>query len=211
MGIQALRRRGGTFALPKGSLVLVGLLAFCASVGEGAVADWSAVFLVTVTEATEAQAALGYAAFSVAMVLMRLAGDRAVRRFGPVPMARLSGLLAAVGIAMVILGPQLRAVLAGFAILGLGYAVVAPLTFSRAAADPDTPPGRAIASVATLNYGGMMIGPPVIGFVAEGTSLRGAFVLLLALSILMILFATSLRLPNAPLGRLAEHRPEVPR
>jgi MFS family permease len=176
----------------------VGLPAFCASVAEGATADWSAVFLVTVRQATEAQAALGYAAFSVAMVAMRLAGDRVIRRLGAVSTARLSGALAAAGIAAVILGPSIEAVLAGFAVLGLGYAVVAPVTFSRAAADPQVPPGQAIASVATLNYGGMMVGPPLIGFIAEGTSLRGAFALLLALSVLMIGLATTLRLPSAP-------------
>ncbi|WP_246849190.1 MFS transporter [Rubellimicrobium arenae] len=188
---------GEAFALPKGSLVLVGLLAFCASVGEGAVADWSAVFLSSVMAMTEAQAALGYAAFSAAMVVMRLAGDRVIGRLGSVASARLSGLLAATGVATVLLAQQFAVALLGFTLLGIGYAVVAPLTFSRAAADPDMPPGQAIASVATLNYGGMLIGPPLIGFIAEGTSLRGAFLVLAILSLVMAALAPSLRTSTA--------------
>lgn len=186
----------GAFALPKGALVLVGLVAFCASVGEGAVADWSAVFLYSVAKATEAQAALGYAAFSSAMVIMRLAGDRVVQHLGPVTAARLSGGVAALGGAVVVAGQDHRTALLGFAILGIGYAVLAPITFSRAAADPEIPPGRAIASVATLNYGGMLVGPPMIGFIAEGASLRGAFTVLAGLSVLIVLLAACLRAPG---------------
>jgi len=190
-------RRGKAFALPSGALAMVGLVAFCASVGEGAIADWSAVFLYTVTEVSEAQAALGYAAFSVAMVIMRLAGDWVNQRLGPVTSARLSGLTAALGVVIVVLGPPLPLVLVGFAIMGLGYAVVAPLTFSRAAMDPDTSPGQAIASVATLNYGGMLVGPPLIGFIASATSLPGAFVLLGALSVVITILGVSVREPRA--------------
>ena len=190
----SLSTTGGTaFAWPKGSLVLVGLVAFCASVGEGAVADWSAIFLHDVIKATEAQAALGYAAFSAAMVTMRLAGDHAVRGLGPVTAARLSGLIAALGIMIVLMGPNLPLVVLGFVLMGLGYAVVAPLTFSRAAADPVMPAGQAIASVATLNYGGMLAGPPLIGFVAEGASLSGAFALLAVMSLMITALARSLR------------------
>ncbi len=190
--------RGKAFALPSGALLLVGLAAFCASVGEGAIADWSAVFLYTVTKASEAQAALGYAAFSVAMVIMRLAGDWVIQRLGPVTSARLSGLTAALGVVIVVLGPTLPLVLVGFAIMGFGYAVVAPLTFSRAAMEPGTSPGQAIASVATLNYGGMLVGPPLIGFVANASSLPAAFVLLGALSIAITVLGASLREPKAP-------------
>jgi MFS family permease len=191
-------RRGKAFARPSGVLVLVGLAAFCASVGEGAIADWSAVFLYPVTEASEAQAALGYAAFSIAMVIMRLAGDWVIQRLGPGTSARLSGLTAALGVVIVVLGPTLPLVLVGLAIMGFGYAVVAPLTFSRAALESGTSPSQTIASVATLNYGGMLVGPPLIGFVAKASSLPAAFVLLGALSIAITALGASLREPKAP-------------
>ncbi|MDJ1015886.1 MAG: MFS transporter [Paracoccaceae bacterium] len=189
--------RGGpatpAFVLPKGALFLLGLFAFCSSLGEGAMADWSAIFLVSETGVTEAQAALGYTAFSVAMVLMRLAGDQVIRHLGPVMSARLAGALAATGVITIVMSASYAAAMAGFALLGLGYAVVVPLAFSRAANDPDVAPGAAIASVATLGYGGILLGPPIIGFVAEGTSLRTAFLILLALALLIVTLARVVR------------------
>lgn len=177
------------FAFPRGPLLLVGAFAFCASLGEGSMTDWSAVFLVDVTRASEADAALGYVAFSVAMVVMRLLGDRVTKRFGPVTTARLAGITAAIGVLMVVGPGTYPAALLGFALMGIGYAVIVPLAFSRATNDPHLSPGVAIASVSTLGYGGFLVGPPLIGFVAEASSIRAAFVILLVLSALIVVLA----------------------
>lgn len=185
------------FALPRGVLLVVGFVAFCSSVGEGAMADWSAVFLVTVATVTEAQAALGYTAFSCAMVVMRFLGDRTVTRLGPLLAARVSGVAAAVGSSLAVLGGSLTASLAGFTLMGIGYAVIMPLCFSRAANDSTIKPGAALASVATLGYGGMLIGPPLIGFVAGLTSLRTAFLLLPLLAVFIVVFSKAL-IPDSP-------------
>ena len=171
--------------------------------GEGAMADWSAVFLATVVGASEAQAALGYAVFSAAMVLARLAGDQVVRRLGPVTSARISGLLAAGGALTALLGGSFGVALAGFGLMGVGYAIVFPLAFSRAANDGEIPPGSAIASVATLAYGGMLVGPPAIGFIAAMTSLTHAFGLIAVLALAIVPLATSLR----PAPRRARQEP----
>jgi predicted MFS family arabinose efflux permease len=165
-------QKAPVFALPRGALVLVGVMALAAGLGEGAAADWSAVYLTDVVRTGESRAALGYATFSVTMVLMRLCVDRLITWAGPVSMARLSGLLAASGAVLVIGPATLPLTLAGYALMGLGYAAVIPMAFSRAAADPLLPAGQAIAAVATLGYGAMLLGPPVIGFVAEMSSLR---------------------------------------
>jgi len=177
------------FAFPKGPLIAVGAFAFCASLGEGSMTDWSAVFLIDVTGASEADAALGYVAFSVAMVVMRLLGDRVTNRLGPVSTARIAGIVAAIGVALVIGPGTYGAALLGFGLMGTGYAVIVPLAFSRATNDPHLSPGAAIASVSTLGYGGFLVGPPLIGFVAEATSIRLAFVILLALSALIVVLA----------------------
>lgn len=177
------------FAFPRGPLFLVGAFAFCASLGEGSMTDWSAVFLVEVTRASEADAALGYVAFSVAMVIMRLLGDRITNRLGPVSTARLAGLTAAIGVILVVGPGTYPAALIGFGFMGMGYAVIFPLAFSRATNDPHLSPGAAIASVSTLGYGGFLIGPPLIGFVAEASSIREAFVILLILSALIVVLA----------------------
>jgi MFS family permease len=181
------------FALPTGRLALVGLIAFSVSMGEGAMADWSAVFLRLSVQATDAQAALGYAAFSATMVLMRLAGGYVTDRLGAVLTVRASGLIAACGLAIAIGANSLTIALAGLAITGIGYAVVMPLVFSRAARDPEVPSGPAIASVATLGYGGMLLGPPVIGFIAQLTGLPLSFVLLVLLSLLAATLSAQLR------------------
>ncbi|SDW42963.1 MFS transporter [Roseicitreum antarcticum] len=179
-------------ALPSGTLFLVGLIAFAVSMGEGAMADWSAVFLAVAAAATEAQAALGYAIFSAAMVLTRLGGGVLEERFGAVATVRASAAIAFCGLTTAIVGQEVPTILIGFALTGVGYAVVMPLVFSRAARDPDVPPGPAIASVATLGYGGMLLGPPVIGFIAQLTGMRLSFIALAALAILAALLAPKL-------------------
>ncbi|KAJ54724.1 transporter [Actibacterium mucosum KCTC 23349] len=188
---------GTILAIPRGALAAVGMLAFCAALGEGAMADWSAIFLVLTTQVTEAKAALGYTVFSVAMVVMRFLGDRVIRWAGPVKAARMAGAFTLAGIVFAVGFGTYGAVLTGFALLGFGYAVIFPLAFSRAANDPAMAPGAAIASVATLGYGGLLLGPPVIGFVAELTSLRVAFGLLGGLAVLIVVLAQSLRPPHS--------------
>ncbi|SMX31503.1 MFS transporter [Actibacterium lipolyticum] len=181
------------FALPKGALFFVGLVAFCSTIGEGGIADWSAVYLQSVTGVTQAKAALGYVVFSVAMVAMRLAGDRVVQTFGPLKTARLAGVAATVGVMIAVGFGTYATALIGFVLMGLGYALIVPLAFSRAANDPMVPQGVAIASVATLGYGGILLGPPVIGFVAEATSIRVAFGILAVLALLIVGLSGALR------------------
>ncbi len=174
---------GPGFALPSRSLMLVGLVAFCSSLGEGAMADWSAVFLIEIAQADEARAALGYGVYSAAMFAARLSADRVILRLGPVPTARIAGLFAFCGLVVALVGQTLSAGLVGFALLGLGYSVVIPLAFSRAANDPDTPQGRAIAGVATLGYGGMVLGPALIGGIGQMLGLPVAFWLIAVLAL----------------------------
>lgn len=181
------------FSLPSGTLVFVGLIAFASSMGEGAMADWSAVFLRLTTDANEARAALGYAVFSILMVLTRLVGGVVVERLGPVTTTRISASIALIGILIAIFGGSYASALLGFALMGVGYATVMPLVFSRAASDPDTPAGPAIASVATLGYGGMLLGPPIIGFAAQVTGMRLSFLILAALCVMAFALAGRMR------------------
>ncbi|WP_223421902.1 MFS transporter [Tateyamaria pelophila] len=185
------------FPLPKGPLVAVGLIAFCASMGEGAMVDWSALLLIETALVTPAQAALGYTVFSVAMVIVRLLGDQATRILGPTPTARLAGIIATTGTVCAVVSSSYAVTLTGFALMGVGYAVIMPLAFSRAAADPYLPPGTAIASVATLGYGGLLLGPPLIGFVADATSLRIGFAILAILAALIIVLAYAVKAATA--------------
>ena len=181
------------FALPPRRLLAVGLFALCGSLGEGAIADWSAVFLTVVAAADQAEAALGYFVYSGAMMAARLTAPRVIDRFGPISTARAAGLVAAAGLGLAIFGGSLATGLAGFALVGLGYSVVIPLAFSRAANDAHVPPGRAIAGVATLGYGGMVLGPVVIGAIAQATSLPVAFGLIAIMALGITALAGVLR------------------
>jgi MFS family permease len=188
-------RKGPLFPFPKGALLLVGILAFSAALGEGGMGDWSALFLVSVADVGEAKAALGFTVFSAAMVLMRFAGDYVIARFGSVRTARIGAATAGTGALLAIVVGTLPASLAGFAMMGLGYAVLFPLAFSRAANDGTLAPGAAIASVATLGYGGGLVGPVIIGLLAGLTSIRMAFLILPLLALVIILLASVLSIP----------------
>lgn len=181
------------FAFPRGALLLVGLVAMGSAIGEGGMADWGAIFLMHTTGANEAAAALGYTVFSIAMVTVRFAGNGVVTRLGPVVTARMAGSSAFTGALLAVVVATYPVAMVGFVLMGIGYALVIPLAFSRAANDPMMTPGRAIASVSTLGYGGILMGPPLIGFVAEATSVRFAFGVIAAMALLVVGLAGALK------------------
>jgi MFS family permease len=168
------RQREGEsmFRLPPRIVWPLGAIAFCAAIGEGAMADWSGVYLNQTIQTTTAVAALGFAAFSLTMTIGRLLGDRLATRFNPVLIVRFGGLIAALGLLAAIITTQPLVVLLGFAAVGLGVANVIPMAFSAAGKLSGLPPGVGIAGVATIGYAGFLAGPPMIGLVAEATSLR---------------------------------------
>ena len=143
---------------------------------EGAVADWSGVFLMAVAGATPSRAAAGFAGFSAAMVLGRVFGDGLVRRLGPALVLRTGACLAAAGFALAVAWPGAGA--AGFALVGLGVANTAPVLFSAAGrAGPAASTG--VAAAATLGYAGLLLGPPLMGALSDLVGLRGAMALLI--------------------------------
>ncbi|HEX7941993.1 MAG TPA: MFS transporter, partial [Gemmatimonadaceae bacterium] len=149
----------GAAVLRDGLLLALGALAFCGLFGEGAMADWSALLLERTTGAVPAAAALGYAAFSVAMTIGRLTGDAVVARAGSVRTLRTSGLLAAAGLVLALVAPYGLA-LVGCAIVGLGYANLVPILYSASGRRAGS---AGVAAVSTLGYTGFVVGPPAIG------------------------------------------------
>jgi len=161
-------------------LARLGLLAFAALLAEGAMADWSAVYLHDVLRRSSALAAAGFAACSMMMAVGRFGGDRAVGRFGAATVLRASGAVAAAGLGLALLvGTPVTAV-AGCGMVGLGIANAIPILFSRAGNLPGFDPGVALAAVATVGYVGFLAGPPAIGLVAHVTTLRIALALVVA-------------------------------
>ena len=182
----AEREAGSAFAWPGRALLGIGLLCLLAFMTEGAIADWSGVFMRGVAGFSAASATSGYAAFSAAMVAARLLGDRWVRRFGPVTLLRAGGGMAGAGVALAIAAPAWGPL--GFGLVGLGCANMAPVLFSSAGrAGPAASTG--VAAVATLGYGGMLFGPPLIGALADGIGLRLALSALAAAMLAIALTA----------------------
>ena len=193
---------GPAFAWPRGALLALAAIAFCAVLAEGAMLDWSGVYLRRVLGAPEPTAALGASFFSAAMAAGRLGGDHLTARLSAPVLARLCATVAAAGVGIIILAPREMVVFGGLLVVGLGLSVLVPLAFGAAGLSRDAAPGAAIAAVATVGYVALLAGPPVIGLVAQQVTLRGAFALLL-----VALAATALLAPatRAPRTSLAAH------
>ncbi|WP_226899565.1 MFS transporter [Nonomuraea phyllanthi] len=177
---------------PKG-IVFLGVLAFCCLVGEGASADWSSVYLREDLAASPGFAAAGYAAFSIMMTAGRLAGDRLAARFGPVPLVRCCGLLAAAGLGLALLGGHPVAGVIGFGAFGAGLSCIVPQVFSAAGHRDPAFAGRALARVASIGYLGMLSGPVLIGAAAQLAGLPLALGIPALLAAFVALTATALR------------------
>ncbi|WP_395681719.1 MFS transporter [Inquilinus sp.] len=184
---------GMRFTLPRGIVLVLGLLTFVLFQAEGAVLDWSAVFLHDSRGQDPAVAGLGYAMFAVAMAVMRLAGDGITSRFGGETVVRLGSLLAAAGFLLAVLAPGPVAGLVGFALVGVGAANVVPVLFSAAGRVPGMPPGLAISTIATLGYCGILAGPAAIGFVADHVGLPMALGIVAALLVATAAAARAVR------------------
>ncbi|GAA0591683.1 MFS transporter [Actinomadura livida] len=184
---------------------LLGIIGLCSFVGEGAVADWSAVYLREHLGTGPGFAGLGYAGCAVAMTAGRFAGDRVVARFGPVPALRAGSLAAALGLGAGLAAAHPVAAVAGFTVFGLGIAVVAPITFSAAGNVPGVPAAAGISRVTGIGYLGLLGGPPVIGFVAQGVGLGWALAVPVGLVGLIVLLApaTATAAPRADRGTAA--------
>ena len=183
------------FALPSRDVLAIGAVGFCAVFAEGASMDWSGIYLSDVTGAEPGLAAAAYTAFACTMAGARLAGDRLVGRFGAVRTVRVGGVLAAAGGALVVAAEVPAIAVAGFALIGVGIAVVVPLCFAAAGRTATGESGQAITGVATLAYAAGLAAPSAVGWIAEATSLPVSFVLVTLLTAGLVLGAGVLRTP----------------
>ncbi|HEY0891677.1 MAG TPA: MFS transporter, partial [Cellvibrio sp.] len=163
------------FVLPRGKVLLLGSLCFIAFLSEGAVLDWSAVFLNSVREIDPVHAGLGYACFSVAMTIGRFTGDKIVNALGGTRVVLWGGLCAASGFLLVVFVPYSAAAFIGFTLVGVGASNIVPVLFTAAGNQDSMPMGLAISAVVSMGYAGLLAGPAVIGFIAEQSSLNVSF------------------------------------
>jgi MFS family permease len=177
---------GPAFALPPRSLAIPGLLAFGVLFCEGAIADWSAVYLREGLGSGAGVAAAGYAVFALLMAAGRLSGDWLTLRVGPQRMVRGGGALVTLGMALVVAGSGPLLAIVGFGLVGAGVSCIFPLILSAAARTPGVASSTAIAAMATTGYTGFLVGPPLLGGMAEALSLRVALGVLGLLGIVII-------------------------
>ncbi|MEU0224849.1 MFS transporter [Streptomyces sp. NPDC006284] len=197
------------FALPPRSALLIGAVGFCAVFAEGASLDWSAVYLRDELGTSAGLAAACTTGFTLTMALARFAGDKVVDRFGAVRTVRVSGVLAALGGLLIVLGGRPAVAMAGFALMGLGIAVVVPLCFA-AAGRAGSNPSLAIAGVATITYTSGLVAPSAIGGLAELTSLVVSFGLVTVLTCCLVLFAKVLRAGDRDRAKISPPSAAVP-
>lgn len=178
------------FALPRGPLALLGAIGFLGSMAEGSIADWSGVFLKEHFHASDGLAPLALSAFSLAMLAARLVGDKLKLRYGARRLVGGGALVGAAGLLFAVLAPSAYVALLGFAVAGLGLALVFPFVFSAAGAQGP----MALAAVASMAYTGSLMGPPIIGVVAHGLGMQLAVAYIGALALAIAFVASRSRL-----------------
>lgn len=178
---------GSLIAIPRGIVAFVGVTAFIAFLSEGAVMDWSGVYLTTVRGMELSLAGMGFSVFSGAMLLMRFLGDHVIQRIGQFPVAVGGALLAFVGILLVMFAPVDTLLYLGFFAIGIGSANIVPVFFSLMGRQSVMPVGTAVSAVSTMGYLGILAGPAAIGFVSAQTNLMTAFGMIAALCIVQAL------------------------
>jgi MFS family permease len=186
-----------SFALPTGAILGLSLMTFFTNTVEGAVNDWSALYLVAVRGMTEASAASGFAIFSLAMAVCRLAGGPVVQRIGEKGIVLLGGVLIAAGMAAVVFSPWAFLSPLGFGLVAIGAANNIPVMMGAASRAPGVAPSAGVAATATGALLGLLIGPPVSGFIAQATNLSITLSLFCVVGIVVAAGAALYRWPLA--------------
>ncbi|MEU1735003.1 MFS transporter [Streptosporangium sp. NPDC020145] len=176
---------------------LLGVIAFCAFMVEGTIADWNGLYLRDTLGAAEAVAALGYPVFEAGMLLGRLTGDRVRARFGARGMIVTAGLATAATFGAVLSAPTAPVAVGSMLLVGVAVATVSPMALSLAGGATANP-GPAIAQTGAMGYAGLLLGPVIIGFVSHVTTLRTALFLAVVLGLLIALAARFLPRPAVP-------------
>jgi predicted MFS family arabinose efflux permease len=172
---------GPLFAVPRGVVLFFSVLCFIVFLTEGAMLDWSAVFLVSERHVQANYAGLGYAAFAATMTLGRLTGDAIVNRLGGARVTIIGGLCAAAGLAISLVVPAWQGALWGYALVGVGCSNIVPVLYSAVGRQTRMPQSAAIPAMTSLGYAGILMGPAAIGFISHATGLPTALGVLIVL------------------------------
>ncbi|MEO6687392.1 MAG: MFS transporter, partial [Dyadobacter sp.] len=169
------------FVKPDSRLLLLGIIAFCCMLCEGAMADWSGVYFKKVVQVPASYTTLGYVAFTSTMALGRFIGDTLVTKFGVKRILQMSGVVITTGLLVAVIFPYLLTATLGFFLVGFGVSSVVPIVFGLAGRSTTMAASTALAAVSTIGFLGFLIGPPIIGFISQAINLRWSFTLIAVL------------------------------
>ena len=181
------------FGKPDAYLVLLGIIAFSTMVCEGTMFDWSGVYFNKVIGVSKSLTTVGYVAFMMMMATGRFLGDKFITRMGATTVLRASGIIIFVGLMIAVIFPFIIPSTIGFMLVGIGVSSVVPIAYALAGKTHKMATGAAIASVSSIGFLGFLMGPPLIGFIAQASSLRSSFALIAFLGLVMVGMSGKLR------------------
>ena len=178
---------------PHGSLLMLGVIAFCCLSAEGCMFDWSGVYFKQIVKAEGSLISLGYASFMIMMAAGRFMGDGLAQRYGRKTMVQLSGILIFTGMMIAVTFPYLMTATVGFLIIGFGVSSIIPLMYSTAGKIKEVASGIAIATVSGIGFFGFLMGPPLIGYIAQLAGLQYSFAVIAVMGLGITLMINRIR------------------
>jgi MFS family permease len=186
-------RERSFFAFPEKSLLVFGAIAFCSAMIEGAMFDWTGIYFKDIVKAGDEFIGLGYASFMIAMAAGRFCADSLTERFKLKRVLVASGIFITSGLLIAVVCPTILPVTLAFTLIGIGVSSVVPLVYSTAGRSKKMAAGAALTAVSSLGFLGFLIGPPMIGFVAGLSSLKGSFLVLTISSAAVVMLSSSIK------------------
>lgn len=166
------------FSKPDATLISLGVIGFCVMASEGVMFDWSGVYFKEIIKAPGALVIVGYTSFMIMMATGRFVGDSVIRKYGRKKVLQISGVMISGGLFTAVFVPNLIVATLSFMVVGLGVSTIVPTVYSIAGKNPNVPAGEALTIVSSVSFLGFLLGPPVIGHVAEMSSLRVSFAII---------------------------------
>ncbi|CAI3947440.1 Fucose permease (FucP) (PDB:3O7P) [Commensalibacter communis] len=185
--------KGPAFAIPRGVVLIIGIVCFIVFMVEGSALDWSAVYLVDSKHINDSLGGLGYVFFASSMTLGRLTGDYIIGKLGAMRVVIAGAIITVIGFYFVITGVELYTLLVGYLLIGSGCANIVPVMYNQVGKQNTMPQAVAVPAITTLGYLGILAGPAGIGFIAHHSSLSHAFIFVAMLMVVVLIMAIALR------------------
>lgn len=191
---QPISQPGKTiFSLPDKTLINLALICFSSMACENIMYDWSGIYMNKAVHSTHTTATAAFVVFMTTLTASRFAGDKIVNRYGVKTLMQYSGVLIVLGFMLAVIFPTVPAAITGFAFVGIGTSCMVPLVFAEAGKSKTMSKGTAIAAVSTIGYLGFLLVPPLVGFVAQASTLRWSFAIIATLGLVIVWIASKLK------------------